>query len=132
MALLLLFAYAQGERSTRKIERRCREDVALRVLCANQTPDHATIARFRTEHEEELKNLHSQVLALCAKAGLGSLGLVALDSTKLADDAAEDVQAADDDEQPGEGRLPRDLAEQARRRVRFTQADCEIDAQVAA
>ena len=49
---LLLYAYAVGERSSRQIERRCREDVAFRVLAGNQIPDHATIARFRTPHEE--------------------------------------------------------------------------------
>ena len=156
MALLLLYAYAQGERSSRKIERRCREDVALRVLCANQTPDHATIARFRADHADELKSLHTQVLALCAQAGLGSLGLVALDSTKLAADAsskaskryeviveelermyaeAAATDAAEDaaeQEGPGPGRLPRQLAEAQRRRARFEQAKAEIDAQVAA
>lgn len=155
MALLLLYAYAQGERSSRQIERRCREDVALRVLCANQTPDHATIARFRAEHEAELMGLHTQVLALCAQAGLGSLGLVALDSTKLAADAsskaskryeviveelermyaeAAATDAAEDaaeGDEPGSGRLPRDLAEAARRRQRFAQAKREIDTQVA-
>ena len=155
MALLLLYAYAQGERSSRQIERRCREDVAFRVLCANQMPDHATIARFRAEHEAELTSLHTQVLALCAQAGLGSLGLVALDSTKLAADAsakaskryeviveelermyaeAAATDAAEDaaeGEGRGSGRLPRDLAEAARRRERFAQAKREIDAQVA-
>jgi transposase len=44
MVALLLYAYAIGERSSRAIERRCREDVAFRVLTANQVPDHATIA----------------------------------------------------------------------------------------
>jgi Transposase domain (DUF772) len=44
---LLAYAYCVGERSSRGIERRCREDVAFRVICANQVPDHATVARFR-------------------------------------------------------------------------------------
>jgi transposase len=47
MVALLLYSYAVGERSSRGIERRCREDVAFRVITANQIPDHATIARFR-------------------------------------------------------------------------------------
>jgi transposase len=51
MVALLLYAYVVGERSSRGIERRCREDVAFRVLAANQIPDHATIARFRARHE---------------------------------------------------------------------------------
>jgi transposase len=51
MVALLLYAYAVGERSSRAIERRCREDVAFRVITANAVPDHATIARFRQRHE---------------------------------------------------------------------------------
>ena len=51
MVALLLYAYAVGERSSRAIERRCREDVAFRVIAANRVPDHATIARFRARHE---------------------------------------------------------------------------------
>src|SRR5215207_9337108 len=61
---------AVGERSSRGIERRCREDVAFRVICANQAPDHATIARFRVRHGEALAGLFGGVLGLCAKAGL--------------------------------------------------------------
>ena len=51
MVALLLYSYAVGERSSRRIERRCVEDVATRVICANQRPDHTTIARFRQRHE---------------------------------------------------------------------------------
>ena len=51
MVALLLYSYAIGERSSRRIERRCVEDVATRVICANQRPDHTTIARFRQRHE---------------------------------------------------------------------------------
>jgi transposase len=57
MVTLFAYAYAVGERSSRGIERRCREDVAFRVICANQAPDHATIARFRVRHEEALAEL---------------------------------------------------------------------------
>jgi len=84
MVGLLLYAYAQGERSSRRIEARCRHDIAYRVITANQLPDHATIARFRVDHETALGELFGQVLLLCAEAGLGKLGLVALDGTKLA------------------------------------------------
>jgi transposase len=72
MVALLLYAYAVGERSSRMIERRCVEDVAFRVISANQSPDHATIARFRARHEQALADLFSDVLELCAKAGLVS------------------------------------------------------------
>jgi transposase len=55
MVALLLYAYAIGERSSRAIERRCREDIAFRVITANQAPDHATIARFGVRHESALR-----------------------------------------------------------------------------
>jgi hypothetical protein len=70
------------------IERRCQEDVAFRVISANQAPDHATIARFRARHEQALADLFTAVLELCAKAGLVSVGLLALDGTKIAANAA--------------------------------------------
>ena len=68
MVALIVYAYAIGERSSRRIERRCREDVAFRVITANQVPDHATIARFRVRHERALGDLFGQVLRLCADA----------------------------------------------------------------
>jgi transposase len=83
MVALLLYCYAIGERSSRRIERRCVEDVATRVICANQAPDHTTIARFRQRHEEALAELFGEVLALCAEAGLASVGVIAIDGTKL-------------------------------------------------
>src|SRR3954470_5485469 len=63
MVALLLYAYALGERSARKIERRCSEDVAFRVICANRVPDHATIARCRGRHEQALADTFTQVRA---------------------------------------------------------------------
>lgn len=83
MVGLLAYAYAIGERSSRGIERRCREDVAFRVICANQIPDHATIARFRVRHEAALADLFGQVLGLCAQAGLVEVAVLAVDGTKL-------------------------------------------------
>src|SRR2546425_7322780 len=88
MVALLLYAYAAGERSSRGIERRCREDVAFRVITANRIPDHATIARFRARHEQALADTLAQVLALCAKAGLVSVGLVALDGSLVSGNAS--------------------------------------------
>lgn len=88
MTALLLYAYATGERSSRGIERRCRRDVAYRVITAGATPDHATIARFRADHEAALAGLFGEVLRLCAAAGLGKLGLVALDGTRIAANAS--------------------------------------------
>jgi transposase len=83
MTGLWLYAYCVGEQSSRQVERRCVEDVPFRVLAANQRPDHSTIARFRQEHSAALSGLFAQVLALCARAGLVRVDVVALDGTKL-------------------------------------------------
>jgi transposase len=87
MVGLLLFAYCEGVKSSRQIERRCVRDVAYRVLAGNRQPDHATIARFRDRHQTALAEVFVQVLRLCAQAGLVRLGLVALDGSKLRGDA---------------------------------------------
>src|SRR4051812_5422337 len=83
MVALLLYSYAVGERSSRRIERRCVEDVATRVICANRAPDHTTIARFRQRHEDALAELFGEVLWLCAEAGLVRVGVIAVDGTKV-------------------------------------------------
>jgi len=84
MVGLFVYAYAIGVRSSRAIERRCRDDVAFRVITANHAPDHATIARFRVRHEAAIADLFSEVLALCAGSGLVKVGVVAVDGTKIA------------------------------------------------
>ena len=86
---VLLYAYAIGVRSSRQIERRLAEDIAFRVLGANQTPDHVTIARFRVRHEQALAEFLVASLKLCAAVGMVRVGTVALDGTKLAGNAAE-------------------------------------------
>jgi transposase len=83
MVALLLYAYAKGQRSSRAIERACVEDVAFRVIAANQRPDHCTIARFRQRHEDAVAGVFGEVLALCADAGLVGVQLVAVDGTKV-------------------------------------------------
>ena len=83
MVALLLYAYATKQRSARAIERHLRQDVAYRVISANVVPDHATIARFVVRHEAALAGLFGSVLGLCAKAGLVSTGVVAIDGSKL-------------------------------------------------
>jgi transposase len=88
MVALLLYAYAIGDRSSPRIERRCAEDVAFRAICANRTPDHATIARFRVRHERALADTFTQVLALCGRAGLVSVGLVGVDGSLVAGNAS--------------------------------------------
>lgn len=88
MVAVLLYAYCRGIRSSRQIARCLEEDIGFRVVAANQQPDFRTIARFRAEHEVALKRLFTQVLRMCREAGLVKLGLVALDGTKAAANAA--------------------------------------------
>ena len=83
MLKLLLYGYSTGVTSSREMERRCHVDVAFRWLSANTAPDYRSLARFRRRHLAALDDLFVQVLALCAEAGLVSLGRVALDGTKL-------------------------------------------------
>jgi transposase len=88
MLSVLLYAYCTGERSSRRIERRLVEDVAMRVVAANQRPDHATLARFRRRHQDAIAALFGQVLGLCVTAGLVDAGVVAIDGTKIAANAS--------------------------------------------
>lgn len=88
MLAVLVYGYCVGERSSRRIEQRLVEDVAFRVVAANQQPDHATIARFRAEHQDAIAGLFGQVLAVCSRAGVLRPGLVAIDGTKLAANAS--------------------------------------------
>ena len=83
MVKVLLYAYCIGVASSRKIEKRLCEDVAFRILAANNTPDFRTISDFRKDHLRALAGLFLQVLKLCQKAGLVKLGHVALDGTKI-------------------------------------------------
>jgi transposase len=83
MVVLLLYAYCVGIPSSRRIERACWEDAAFRVLTGHQQPDHSRISDFRRVHLDALTGLFVQVLRLCQKAGLVSLGTVALDGTKI-------------------------------------------------
>jgi transposase len=85
---LLIYAYAGGLRSSRKIERRCGEDAAFMVISGLCHPDHATIARFRKDNDAAMEEMFTQVLALCGRAGMGSLEHVAIDGTKIAADAS--------------------------------------------
>jgi transposase len=83
MVGLLLYAYARGIRSSRVIERACEEDVAFRVLAAQQRPDHATLARFVERHQDAICGLFGEVLTLCARSGLAKVGVIAVDGTKV-------------------------------------------------
>jgi transposase len=152
MLSVLVYAYCVGERSSRRIERRLTEDVAFRVVAANQGPDHATLARFRRRHRDAIGELFAQVLGLCVAEGLVASGVVAVDGTKveanasawsnrtrrqLADEIlaeAETVDAAED-EALGERRgdeLPERWVDRRERRARVREALRQLDAQGAA
>jgi len=142
MVGLVLFAYSTNVRSSRAIERHCRQDIAYRVITGNRVPDHATIARFIVRHERRLAELFTSVLRLCAKAGLVKSGVVAVDGTKLSASANSDSNvdydriareviaeaiATDEaeDEQHGDARgdeLPPELSTEAARREWLTRA----------
>ncbi len=83
MLKLLIYGYAHGVCSSRKLEQATYRDVAVRMLCAGQHPDYRSIARFRARHLEALAELFVQALRLCKEAGLLKLGTLALDGTKL-------------------------------------------------
>jgi transposase len=88
MVALLLYACARGNRSSRGIERACVEDVAYRVVAGNLAPDRSTIAEFRCRHERALGEVFCGVLGLCARAGLVSVWVVAIDGTKMSANAS--------------------------------------------
>ncbi len=85
---LLVWAYAHKVTSSRRIEELCHTDVAFRVICAQDVPDHVTIARFRAAFPRAARELFTQVLVLCARLGMGQAGTVALDGTKIAANAS--------------------------------------------
>ena len=88
LVTLLIWAYANGVTSSRRIEAACRTDVAFAVICALDVPDHVTIARFRAGFAAAVPALFTQVLILCARLGMGQVGTVALDGTKIAANAS--------------------------------------------
>jgi transposase len=151
---VLLYGYCLGVRSSRRLERRCIEDIAFRVLAGNQLPDHVTIARFRVRHQQALAGFLVASLRLCAAAGMVRLGVVALDGTKVAANAANTAshtqekieaqvaeilrQAAEADQREdlehGQARgdeLPEALASKAGRLARLRQAKALLEAEAA-
>ena len=149
---LLIYGYCSGIRSSRQIERLCVVDIAFRVIAAGHAPDHTTIARFRQDHQDLAVELFTDVLVLCAEAGLAKVGVIAVDGTKIGADASlklnrtraqvedevramlADADALDTDEDSlfGEDRgdeLPAELADPRRRSARLDAALKVLDAQ---
>jgi transposase len=117
LVTLLVWAYANGITSSRRIERLCGQDVAFRVICAGQVPDHVTVARFRQQFAVTAAGLFAQVLVLCARLGMGQVGTVALDGTKIGANASKDASRTEE----GLRKLAADLA------ARHAQTDAQED-----
>ena len=125
MVKVLVYGYCIGVSSSRRIARRLHEDIALRVLAANNTPDFRTISEFRKEHLTALSGLFVQVLALCQRAGLVKLGHVALDGTKVKANASRHKAMSYRRMQDKRAQLEAEVAELMRR---AQEADDEEDA----
>jgi transposase len=155
LVALVLVAWCEGERSSRRIERRCIDYVPFRWVTGNEAPDHTTISRFIKDRARAIDGLFVQVLALALAAGLGRVGVVAIDGTKVGADASplksfnrrrlqekaqrirEEHEANDaaDDEAFGQRRgdeLPSDLADPASRAGRIAEALRQLEEEDAA
>ena len=110
MVTLLLYCYATGTRSSRKIMRRCRTDVACRIIVGEDVPDFRTISDFRRIHLARLEGLFVDVLKLCALAGLTRVGTIALDGTKIKANASRHKAMSYDRMKEEEKRLKEEIA----------------------
>jgi transposase len=126
MVRLLLYGYATGVYSSRKIEARTYDDVAFRYLAGDRHPDHATLAEFRKRHLAGLAGLFTQALLLCSKAGLVQLGHVAIDGTKIKANASKHKAMSYKRMTEAEARLEREVEALLRR---AEQTDAAEDAQ---
>ena len=156
LVTVLVWAYAHGVTSSRRIEQLCGTDVAFRVICAGNLPDHVTVARFRAAFAGAAEQLFAQVLVLCARLGMGRLGTVALDGMKIAASASKAANRTEErlrrlaadavaahaaadaaaDELFGEGRrgdeVPAEVACPGSRDARIRRALAELEAERAA
>ena len=96
LVMVLAWAYAHQVTSSRRIGQLCHTDVAFRVICGGNLPDHTTIARFRSDFGDAVAAFFAEVLALCARLGMGKLGVVALDGTKIAANASMSANRTED------------------------------------
>jgi transposase len=96
LVTLLVWAYAHQVTSSRDIERLCGTDVAFKVICGGNTPRHVTISQFRAAFPGAIGEFFAQVLALCARLGMGRLGVVALDGMKIAAHASKSANRTEE------------------------------------
>jgi transposase len=123
MVKVLLYAYCIGVPSSRKIEKRLKEDISFRVLAANNTPDFRTISDFRKDHLQALAALFVQVLKLCQKAGLVKLGHVSIDGTKIKANASKHKAMSYTRMQEEEARLEAEVQELLRKAEAVDEAE---------
>jgi transposase len=111
MTSMLLYAYATGVYSSRRIARACVEDVAFRVLAAGEQPHFTTINQFRATHMEALSSLFVQVVKACQSEGLVKLEHVAIDGTKMKANASKHKAMSYDRMQKDDARLRAEIQE---------------------
>jgi transposase len=119
MISVWLYAYALGVTSSRRLEQRIREDLAFRYLAGSAAPDYWTLNAFRRRHAKGLNDLFTRVVELARASGLGRLGHVAIDSTRIAANASRDRM---DSEQALRNRRAK-----IRREIRRWQKQCDAD-----
>jgi len=129
MVKLLVYGYAVGVTSSRKLERATFEDVAVRMLCADQHPDFRSVGRFRVRHLEALAGLLVQSLRLCRQARLVALGSLALDGTKLRANASRHKAMSYERMQRKEQELEAEIAELQRNVRRWFEEAERVDAE---
>ena len=156
MLCVLIYAYCQGRRSSRKIAKACEEELPYRWLTGNTVPDHCAISRFRSRHEEQMKTVFCEILSVCAEAGLVRVGDVYLDGTKIKANASlsanrtlnqlneeieqmlEEAKAADEEEDRRLGpnrrsdELPEELEDPGTRLARLKEAKGRLEAKAKA
>jgi len=117
MLKVWLYAYALGITSSRRVEQRVREDLGFRLLAGNLKPDHWTLNQFRKEHPRALNDIFTQVVEAARRLGMGKLGSVAIDSTRVRANASADRSDSIE-------RLRRERA-RIRQKIRRWQKQCD-------
>jgi transposase len=125
MVKLLVYGYATGVFSSRKIERRLHEDLAFRMLAAGNFPKHRTIRDFRALHLKELSDLFVQVVKLARELGLVKLGTVAIDGTKVKANASRHKAMSYERMQQAEAELKAQIDALLQRATRSDEAEAD-------
>jgi len=112
---VLVYAYASGVFSSRRIAKKLEEDVAFRVLGAGNFPDHRTVNRFRQEHLEEFAGMFQQVVKLAREMKLLHMGTLAIDGTKVRANASKHKAMSYGRMKEEEEKLKGEIAELLRR-----------------